>query len=803
MKKQRKTTFIALFSMLAMVLVGTTSVLSSQKGVHEVKADEAVAVSLTFPDEARNEVNNYTSTFEAVIGANKWDINGFNNNKWAWSFIRGGRKDYASTGFIKTKTAISNEITKVVVTVDSVTASNVDSTSLKIASDSTFTSDVQTISGPAIKTGEMVYTVPNPVANSFYNLEYSFKSGSGNGFIQISKIDYRYESSIPIPVLQSISVTTQPTKKNYLNGEAFDKTGMVVKAEYDIVDDEIIDNDLITVTPEVLFLGATQVTLSYEGKTTNVTGLSVTEATAGSVVYDIVAKNTLSSVGPIPTGSSAGIVETHTTSKQMTATNSQTITFTNYGNIKLTKITLSARSNQTGGAGYFKAIVDGVDNVIIADSTFNSEGWYGEWSTSYVNIVKTVDIMASSTLKFEIKASANSLYVQTYTLEWEEVEEEPLESISINKSAATIVEGEEETFSAIPYPASANNSVTWSSSNSDVASVDVNSGVVTAHVPGLAVITATSTVDVSIYGSVDITVIAAEYLAKVNSVDDLYDGAQYILANAAGTHAMANATTANYISAAAAKFPEIDDEQVLKYSDALMKIELGELAGGKYSLKTISSDEELNEKYIYAAGAKKGDNYLRLIDELAETGHWSITFDDGKLLMVADVNTETEISGTLRFNNSTKGFAAYLGSTSVDPIALYLDESSVPEDTSHDDASGFSTWIMSQPGGDVVTAECASKYGTAKTKWAALSSGAQAVFKVHEDFLSARSRLERWAIANGETLQQFYSGVSGGQQREFLDNKTTLSIVVVLSILGITTIAGFYFLKRKEKVNVE
>ncbi len=784
MNKQRKSKFIALFSMFAMVLVGA--------GITAARTNISKEVSA---------VNWEAIASSEIVSGNKYLITTVKDSVHYYLPTGSYTSKGVSVGVVSSFANISEDEGWFFTgnNTDGYTIADDDGNKLYTIADNN-----------GLRSGSTTGVWKFPAA---VNLQFSGTSRYlamyltqdwrtyNNTTTQNSTADiYLYKIIVGGPVLTDLIVTSEPTKKVYENGEAFDKTGMVITGVYDSKPNEVIDNASIVVTPSVMTMGVTSVNISYGGIEKTISGFTVNAATSGIVTYDLTAKNTFTTSGTIPSGSSAAIVETYSTSKQMTSNNSQTVTFTNYGNIKITKITLSARSNSGGGAGYFKAIVDGVDTVIIADSAFNSAGWYGGWSTSYVDVVKTVDIMASSTLKFEIKASANSLYVQTYTLEWEEVEEEPLEAISINKLTATIVEGEEETFSAVPTPASADNSVTWSSSKTSVATVD-SGGKVSAHVPGTAVVTATSTVDTSISGSVTVTVISAEYLPKVTSVDDLYIGAKYILANESGTHAMANVTTANYIIGAAAKFPEIDDVQMLKYSESFMKIELGEASGGKYSLKTVSSNPELDSKYIYAAGTKAtGENWLRLEDSLTDTGSWTISFAGGALSMVADV--EAGLPGTLQFNTGTSGFAAYV-SASQTAIALYLDESSVPVDASHHDASSFSTWIMSQTGGNIVTPECASKYETAKTKWAALSLGAQAVFKEHEDFLNARNRLERWAIANGETLEQFYSGVSGGQQREFLDNKASLGAVVVLSVLGITTIVGFYFLKRKEKVHIE
>ena len=68
----------------------------------------------------------------------------------------------------------------------------------------------------------------------------------------------------------------------------------------------------------------------------------------------------------------------------------------------------------------------------------------------------------------------------------------PVDSVSINKTAITLVEGDSESLSATVSPSTATNkSVAWSSSRPDVAIVD-GDGKVTAVAPGTATITATT-----------------------------------------------------------------------------------------------------------------------------------------------------------------------------------------------------------------------------------------------------------------------------------------------------------------------
>lgn len=64
--------------------------------------------------------------------------------------------------------------------------------------------------------------------------------------------------------LASIEVTTQPEKKQYIYGERFSKTGMVITARYSIGGSKVVDNSEITAEDgNLLQVGQTSVTLSY------------------------------------------------------------------------------------------------------------------------------------------------------------------------------------------------------------------------------------------------------------------------------------------------------------------------------------------------------------------------------------------------------------------------------------------------------------------------------------------------------------------------------------------------------------
>ncbi|MDY6293732.1 MAG: hypothetical protein SPL78_06505 [Bacteroidales bacterium] len=182
-------------------------------------ADE-VYKTLTFSSSTNSKaVSSYTDTWSATINGFSWTIENFNNNNNAWNFIRAGRKDYTSVANISTNAAIDKAITKVVVTVDAYTTDKINSTKLYVASNASFTQNLQTIALGA-SVGEMVYTINNPSENMYYKLEYDCAQGSSNGLIQISKVQYYYSTAPSIPTVTGIAafkrVTAGTTVQLYL-----------------------------------------------------------------------------------------------------------------------------------------------------------------------------------------------------------------------------------------------------------------------------------------------------------------------------------------------------------------------------------------------------------------------------------------------------------------------------------------------------------------------------------------------------------------------------------------------------------
>lgn len=148
--------------------------------------------TLTFPDEnkSNNAIGSYTDTWTAQKDGMSWSVANFNNNKWNnWTYIKAGRKDKASVAAIITASPILEKISKVIVTVDDVSSTYINSTKLQIASDSEFKNDVSEIIYTA-KKGTNEISITTPSENRYYKLVFDMKSAKSNGTITISKIEY-------------------------------------------------------------------------------------------------------------------------------------------------------------------------------------------------------------------------------------------------------------------------------------------------------------------------------------------------------------------------------------------------------------------------------------------------------------------------------------------------------------------------------------------------------------------------------------------------------------------------------------
>ncbi len=170
------------------------------------------------------------------------------------------------------------------------------------------------------------------------------------------------------------------------------------------------------------------ITLAYGTLTQEVTvnQSGVGGATEYTATYTIESKTSVTKSGTAPSGSSATFATTYTgTAGQMTGKNGETyttLTLTGYDGAKITGITLNMKSNSSSGAGYYSMTVGDATISSITNSNFSTANWAGEWSTSYLDIkpnVTATTVGSGENVVVKITATANSLYIKSYTITYE------------------------------------------------------------------------------------------------------------------------------------------------------------------------------------------------------------------------------------------------------------------------------------------------------------------------------------------------------------------------------------------------
>lgn len=258
-------------------------------------------------------------------------------------------------------------------------------------------------------------------------------------------------------------------------------------------------------------------------------------AWAETVTYAISSKNTLSPTGTAPEGSTATLVETYSTSKQMTADNSQTLTLSGFQGCTISNITLSMRSNKSSGAGKLSYSTDGGENYTYlagsapAGVAFNTSDWHDGWSTSYVDVSKDVEIEAtSSDLIIKIEATENSLYCESYKITYTNnssaattttIDASGITNTDVYTSTAAGTLSATVTSGGNPISGA---TVTWTSSNENVAIV-ASDGMVTLVGAGTTAITASYAGESGTYRSssdtYDLTVTSSAPTNQLVTVD--------------------------------------------------------------------------------------------------------------------------------------------------------------------------------------------------------------------------------------------------------------------------------------------
>ncbi len=404
-------------------------------------------------------------------------------------------------------------------------------------------------------------------------------------------------------------------------------------------------------------------------------GLCVASAWAETVTYTVASKAVTVTAGTEPEGASAVYEQTYSTSGQATANNSMTLTLKGYDGTTITGLTLRMHSNTSKGGGSLGATCGSDTIASIADSKFN-DGWYSDWSKDFVDITPAVTETAiSGDVVIKIEATENSLFIESYTIEYEAGE--PQFSVTFDKENwFKVALGEASSVTALPKNGVEPYTFLWSC---DKASDVLTGTEATLVIP--------DTLDEGDYtlncqvtddnGEGDvinkqigftvaaIPVITGDNFELVSSSDDLQDGARVLVTDV--THAFAMSSEATGSALASVDVTETDG--VITASDESIMWTLVEDSDGNFALQN-------GDQYV---GWPSGNAAKMQAEPFAN----KISVAEG----VATITAASDTTRNLKYNKSSPRFAYYTSAQT--DLALFKEAGETGFSVTLDKANGF------------------------------------------------------------------------------------------------------------------
>ena len=136
-------------------------------------------------------VSSYATTWSVTADGLTCNMANWNNNNNEWNYVKCGSKSAASVATIITNTAIPEAIKTVKITIDAVTAANINSIKLYVSDSNTFGSTEE--ASFEVGTGEKSVTISSPAANKYYKLEFDCKKSGSNGPLTLSQLVFTTE----------------------------------------------------------------------------------------------------------------------------------------------------------------------------------------------------------------------------------------------------------------------------------------------------------------------------------------------------------------------------------------------------------------------------------------------------------------------------------------------------------------------------------------------------------------------------------------------------------------------------------
>ena len=525
-----------------------------------------------------------------------------------------------------------------------------------------------------------------------------------------------------------------------------------------------------------------------------------------TVTYTVTSIEAVSTSGEAPVGSSASYNQTYNTKQQLTGGNTATLSLKDLGGIDISNITFSMRSNSKSGAGSLTYKVnDGSSTTLISNSKFNDSAFGGKWSASFIPVSKDVELTQVNDLDLVISASANSLFIESYTITYSEgvVATSPLSRIEIGGDAANkeYFAGDKFDTSGLTVTAFFEDNTSMDVTKTTSWSMDPNpltAGATEVKVTASVTVNDVTKTATKLIEGITVKESNAHTYQLLTNVNDLKIGSQVIVANEGATMALGTDQKLNNRAAVPTGDRLVNSNLVVdtgKDSDIeVFTVEAG-TKENTFAFKSTSSS-----LYIYAASSSK--NYLRSQTEKDDNASFAVEVT-GSVVKVTAQGTSTR--NLLKYNDTDKIFSCY--SNGQKDISMYV-YNAAPE-LSGDGGAFIDTLLNDLHCDGGVTPVTETAWNDVAEFYTDLPDSDKAMMKNAKADAASEFDLEK-AMAKYDYIvgKYGYTDYIGrepapAQANNVLpmmsSNEKTTILLSVMGVAGVA-LAGAFFLSRKRKM---
>ena len=383
------------------------------------------------------------------------------------------------------------------------------------------------------------------------------------------------------------------------------------------------------------------------------------------------------------------------------------------------------------------------------------------------------------------------------------VEARLVNSVTVSPSSLLLDLGDNKTANlsvVVDVTNDAPQTVTWSSSNSTIASVN-SSGKVTAKKAGTAVITATSTFDNTKKGTCEVTVANAIEYTLADDISDIVPGARVVLVNTANNKILGSQSTYNRTG-----------QSVTINNGVISSIGSGSVLQVGMDVNGYYLTDVAAEKYLDASTATSYNNLICAdnLDTESLYTYWSISYTNSQWHIINKGLPTKEILYYASDTTSAR-FACYVLNTSVNRVVdIYVANISDISNQSRIDAFSFNFMRKGESLSNQDTGECKGDNGYFAKAKAALETakeegGWETVASIFgSDSSGMWERYVAWGKANGINVNFSNSSISYNSvalSADLANNPAnTEYLIVILASLSITSMFVLILVKKKRKV---